>query len=341
MILHGGSAAIILRGTALFRFLAPLLLLITMQAFANGYVDHAGYAAFEKRMVEDHGFTPQQLREWFGAAERKDTILEAISRPAERRLSWGEYRKIFITPARVDGGIAFWRANAADLERAGATYGVAPEVIIAIIGVETRYGTNMGSYRVIDALATLAFDYPPRSEFFTRELEQFLVMVREQGFDVLSLRGSYAGAMGMGQFIPSSFRAYAVDFDGDGRADIWSSRADAIGSVANYFKSHGWEHGAPVVVRARVVGRVMKERMNPGLDPVVAVSELAALGIAPKRALDAGERVLPLMLEADSGPEYWLGLHNFNVITRYNRSALYAMAVHQLSQAIRAGYERP
>lgn len=329
------------RGIALFRFVAFLFLLVTTQAFAAGYVDHAGYAAFEARMVEQHGFTRGQLRAWFTAAERKDSILEAISRPAEKRLSWGEYRKVFITPARIDGGIAFWRANAADLVRAAATYGVAPEVIVAIIGVETRYGSNMGSYRVIDALATLAFDYPPRSEFFAGELEQFLVMVREQGFDPLSLRGSYAGAMGMGQFIPSSFRAYAVDFDGDGHADIWNSRTDAIGSVANYFKRHGWEYGAPVVLPARVVGPVVKERMNPGLEPDVAVSELAALGIAADGTIDAAERVLPLMLDTDAGTEYWLGLHNFHVITRYNRSALYAMAVHQLSQAIRTGYERP
>jgi len=194
---------------------------------------------------------------------------------------------------------------------------------------------------VIDALATLAFDYPPRGEFFAGELEQYLVMVREQGFDPLLLRGSYAGAMGMGQFIPSSFRAYAVDFDGDGHADIWNSRADAIGSVANYFKRHGWEYGAPVVMAARVIGPVAKERMNPGLEPDVTVSELAALGIAANGTIDAAERVLPLMLDTDAGTEYWLGLHNFHVITRYNRSALYAMAVHQLSPAIRTGYERP
>lgn len=321
-------------------FLLPLLLVVT-PVFADSYVDHAGYAAFEKRMVEQHDFQQRQLRDWFAGAQRKDAILSAISRPAEKRLSWGEYRKIFLTPANIDGGIAFWRDNKADLERAATTYGVAPEVIIAIIGVETRYGRNMGSYRVLDALATLAFDYPPRSEFFTRELEQYLVMTREQGFDPLSLRGSYAGAMGMGQFMPSSFRAYAVDFDGDQRADIWSSRADAIGSVANYFKRHGWVHGEPVVVAARTVGRVDKERMNPGLDPEVPVAELARLGIAPVTGLEADTRVLPLMLESDAGTEYWLGLKNFHVITRYNRSALYAMAVHQLSQAIRAGYERP
>ncbi|MCG3169376.1 MAG: Membrane-bound lytic murein transglycosylase B [Pseudomonadales bacterium] len=326
----------------MFRFVLLLLVLVAGPVVAAGYGDHAAYPAFEARMVERHGFTAAELRGWLAAAERKDSILEAISRPAEKRLSWGEYRKVFITPARIDGGIAFWRANAADLERAAATFGVAPEVVVAIIGVETRYGGNMGSYRVIDALATLAFDYPPRGEFFAGELEQFLVMAREQGFDPLSLLGSYAGAMGMGQFIPSSFRAYAVDFDGDRRADIWNSRADAIGSVANYFSRHGWRHGEPVVVAARVTGRIANERMNPGLEPNVATSELATLGVtAADGALDGVERVLPLMLETEAGTEYWLGLHNFYVITRYNRSTLYAMAVHQLSQAIRAGYERP
>lgn len=326
----------------MFRFVFLLFVLLAAPVFAAGYADHAAYPAFEARMVERHGFTPAELRAWLAAAERKDSILEAISRPAEKRLSWGEYRKVFITPARIDGGIAFWRANAADLERAATTFGVAPEVVVAIIGVETRYGGNMGSYRVIDALATLAFDFPPRGEFFAGELEQFLVMAREQGFDPMSLLGSYAGAMGMGQFIPSSFRAYAVDFDGDQRADIWNSRADAIGSVANYFSRHGWRHGEPVVVAARATGRIANERMNPGLEPNVATGELATLGVAAADgALDGVERVLPLLLETEAGPEYWLGLHNFYVITRYNRSTLYAMAVHQLSQAIRAGYERP
>ena len=311
------------------------------QALAAGYTTHPGYAAFEARMVNEHGFSPEELRRWFDAAERKDAILEAIARPAEKRLSWGEYRKLFITPSRIDGGVAFWRKNARDLDRAASTYGVAPEVVVAIIGVETRYGDNMGSYRVIDALSTLAFDYPPRGAFFASELEQFLVMAREQGFDPLGLKGSYAGAMGMGQFIPSSFRAYAVDFDADGHADIWNSRADAIGSVANYFSKHGWEHGAQVVVPARAVAAVDTGRMNPGLEPTVRAGELARLGVAAAAPLPADQMVLPLMLDGASSTEYWLGLHNFYVITRYNRSPLYAMAVHQLSQEIRSGYERP
>lgn len=315
--------------------------LLASAALASGYVSHPAYPAFEQRMVQEHGFKPAELRRLFEQAERQDAILEAIARPAEKRLSWGEYRKLFITAARVDGGVAFWRANSAELARAAERFGVAPEIVVAIIGVETRYGGNMGSWRVLDALSTLAFDYPPRSQFFGSELEQYLVMTREQGFDPLVLKGSYAGAMGMGQFIPSSFRAYAVDFDGDSRADIWNSRSDAIGSVANYFSRHGWTQGERVVDRASPIGPVAVERMNPGLDPNTRVEELQALGIRPQAALPPGELVLPLMLETEAGMEYWLGRHNFHVITRYNRSPLYAMAVHQLSQEILAAYTRP
>ena len=320
----------------MFRILLVSLSLLATSAFGAGYASHPAYPAFEAKMVQEHGFKAEELRRLLGDAERKDSILEAIACPAEKRLTWGEYRKVFITQARIDGGVAFWRENKDVLAQAAKRFGVDPEVVVAIIGVETRYGGNMGSYRVIDALATLAFDYPPRSAFFGGELEQFLVMAREQGFDALQLKGSYAGAMGMGQFIPSSFRAYAVDFDGDGRADIWNNRADAIGSVANYFNRHGWTAGAHVVDRASPMGSVATERMNPGLEPNTVVSELPALGLSPRVSLPAEERVLPLMLETDAGTEYWLGRHNFYVITRYNRSPLYAMAVHQLSQEILA-----
>ena len=325
----------------MFRILVLLLSLLAAGAYASGYVSHPAYPAFEAKMIREHGFQAAELRRLLGQAERKDAILEAIARPAEKRLTWGEYRKIFITRARIDGGVAFWRENQDVLAQAAKRFGVDPEVVVAIIGVETRYGNHMGSYRVIDALTTLAFDYPPRSAFFGGELEEFLVMAREQGFDALQLKGSYAGAMGMGQFIPSSFRAYAVDFDGDGHADIWNSRADAIGSVANYFSRHGWTAGGHVVDRASAVGSVATDRMNPGLEPNTPVAQLPALGLAPRASLSATELVLPLMLETDAGTEYWLGRHNFYVITRYNRSPLYAMAVHQLSQEILAALRQP
>jgi membrane-bound lytic murein transglycosylase B len=321
----------------LFRTLSILLVFLPSLAFAGGYVSHPAYQAFEARMVKEHGFTAAELRRIFSGAERKDSILEAISRPAEKRLTWGEYRKIFLTSSRIAGGVEFARKNRAELARAQAEYGVPPEIIVAIIGVETRYGGNMGSYRVVDSLSTLAFDYPPRSKFFTAELEQFLLMTREQGFDPGELKGSYAGAMGMGQFIPSSFRRYAVDFDGDGKADIWSSTTDAIGSVAHYFQAHGWKNGGPTVQRAKPMGRIVDQRMNESLKPSISVAELHAVGLAPMAPLPAAELVAPMKFEAETGDEYWLGLHNFYVITRYNHSALYAMAVYQLSGEIAAG----
>ena len=312
---------------------------LTAGVQADGYVSHPAYPAFEQRMVEEHGFSRDALREWFGQAERKDSILEAISRPAEKRLTWGEYRNIFLTSSRIEGGIAFARAHRALLDRAAEVYGVAPEIIVAIIGVETRYGGNMGSYRVIDALATLSFDYPPRASFFGGQLEQYLIMTREQGFDPLSLKGSYAGAMGMGQFIPGSFRSFAVDFDQDGQADIWANEADAIGSVANYFAKHKWVKNAPVVARAAVIGEVDSSKLNTSLKPTLSAGELASLGLASSVPLDDEERVSVMALEIGDGYEYWIGRHNFYVITRYNHSAMYAMAVYQLSAAIAAGLE--
>lgn len=321
---------------SVLRFVLFMVLAWSVPAFAGGYAEHPAYAAFAQRMVKEHGFDAAALDRLFAAAERKDAILEAIARPKEKTLSWGEYRRLFITATRIHGGVVFWRANEAVLAQAAERYGVPPEIVVAIIGVETRYGGNMGSYRVIDALSTLAFDYPPRSEFFTRELENFLLLTRDQGFDPLVPKGSYAGAMGMGQFMPSSYRSYAVDFTGDGHADIWASNADAIGSVANYFREHGWTAGGDVVNAARALGPVDAARLNQGLDPTVRAGDLAAMGLAPLRAIAADELVLPLGLETGHGTEYWLGRHNFHVITRYNRSPLYAMAVYQLSQEIRA-----
>ena len=322
--------------TIMLRLLVLLFVCAPSLVFADGYLSHPGYAAFEQRMVSEHGFSEGELRAWFGQAERKQSILDAISRPAEKRLTWGEYRKIFMTDSRISAGVAFAKENAAALKRAEDEYGVAPEIIVAIIGVETRYGGNMGSYRVIDSLSTLAFDYPPRAKFFMGQLEHFLIMTREQGFDAMELKGSYAGAMGMGQFIPSSFRDFAVDFDGDGKADIWSNTTDAIGSVANYFAKHKWTHGEPVVVEADVAGTIDSAAMNVSLEPSVAAGELATIGLRPRSDIAPELRVSPMQMEAEAGYEYWVGLHNFYVITRYNHSSMYALAVYQLSAAIAA-----
>ena len=267
------------------------------------------------------------------AAERKQSILDAISRPAEKTKPWHEYRQIFITDQRIDGGVVFAQQYADTLAEVSMRTGVPAAVIVAIIGVETYYGRITGRYRVVDALATLAFDYPKRSPFFTRELEHFLVLAFESGKDPLSLQGSYAGAMGWGQFMPSSYRAYARDFDGDAIADIWANPHDAIYSVANYFTAHGWESGAPVVVRAHGDGAAAA-LFDGGLKPRLTVGELAKRGIAPTKATDITLKATPLKLDGSYAAEYWLGLPNFYVITRYNHSAMYALSVWQLSQAI-------
>lgn len=276
-------------------------------------------------------------RTWAAAlldqAERKQSILDAISRPAEKTKPWYDYRKIFLTDKRAREGVAFAQQNAETLAKVSDQTGVPASVITAIIGVETFYGRITGSYRVIDALATLAFDYPKRSPFFTRELQNFLVLAYESGKDPLALKGSYAGAMGYGQFMPSSYRAYAVDYDGDGVADIWTNADDAIASVANYFLRHGWEPGAPVIVPANYDGD-SSEIFAGGLKPEKTVGELAEEGFAPRSATDISLVATPLRLEGSEGYEYWLCLENFYVITRYNHSAMYALSVWQLSQEI-------
>ncbi|WP_439133530.1 lytic murein transglycosylase B [Pseudomaricurvus sp.] len=301
---------------------------------AANYADDSGATAFIDQMVKDYGFSEDELKGWLSQAEKKQSILDAISRPAEKTKTWAEYRKIFVTSSRVSKGVDFWQENSEALTKAETTYGVPAEIIVAIIGVETRYGQYMGSYRVIDALSTLAFDYPPRSPFFTKELREFLILTREQNRDPLSLKGSYAGAMGFGQFMPSSYRAYAADFDDDGFIDIWENRKDAIGSVANYFVRHGWKKDEPVVVRARTRAGYDKSVLNDSLKPLHTVASLEEKGFTPVTSLPGKDKATAIELEGEHGTEFWMGLNNFYVITRYNHSRLYAMAVYQLSQEI-------
>ncbi|HUH37819.1 MAG TPA: lytic murein transglycosylase B [Spongiibacteraceae bacterium] len=315
-------------------------------AVLAGGLSHADYsrapdaADFVQRMVEVHGFDARQVRELLGQAQRQDSILEAIARPAEKTKPWKDYRKIFVTDARIEQGVSFWRDYAATLERAEQTYGVPADMIVAIIGVETFYGRFRGNHRVLDALATLGFDYPPRAPFFKRELEEYLLLVREQGFDPQAPRGSYAGAMGYGQFIPSSYRHYAVDFDGDGVVDLLENPVDAIGSVANYFRRHGWQTGRDVVIAATRGASFDAAILQAGPKPTLDAAQLRSAGVVPARPLAADERALAVSLEAEQGEQLWLGLQNFYVITRYNRSPLYAMAAYDLSQALRARYPR-
>ena len=312
----------------------------TVQATApDNFRSNPQVTAFIERMATEHGFSKEELANIFGAAVRRDDILELMSKPAEKRLRWFEYRKIFLTRSRIDGGVAFWKKNADTLSDAAAKFGVDPQVIVAIIGVETRYGNNTGRHRVIDALSTLAFDYPPRSQFFTSELEQYLLLTREEDIDVLNTTGSYAGAMGYGQFIPSSYRQYAVDFDGNGKRDLWNSPRDIVGSVANYFRAHGWEARQPVAARAEVTGDSYPAVLELGYKPNTVLDALRHEGIRPEREMPDTLTAALIQFDQQDGPEYWLGFNNFYVITRYNHSPLYAMAVYQLSEEIRSAYQ--
>ncbi len=297
----------------------------------------ADVQAFIQAISRKHGFDPEALRAIFAQAQDQPRIIEAITRPAEAK-PWRDYRKIFLTGRRIEEGVAFWRKHAGVLARAEREYGVPAEIIVAIIGVETLYGGNTGSWRVLEALATLGFDYPRRADFFRRELEEYLLLTREEGIDPLALKGSYAGAMGLAQFIPSSYRAYAVDFDGDRRRDLWSNPADAIGSVANYLARHRWQAGAPVATPAQVQGQAYKAVLTDNLKPTLSLGQLAQRGVTWETAASADKQAILLELAGETGPEHWLGFNNFYSITRYNHSPLYAMAVYQLSREIRDRY---
>ncbi|QEL12776.1 lytic murein transglycosylase B [Kushneria phosphatilytica] len=275
-------------------------------------------------------------------ATHQQSIIDAISRPAEGRLSWEKYRNIFIQPSRVSAGVQFIIDHRQAMQRAEDRYGVEPEVIAAIIGVETFYGRHKGSYRVIDSLSTLAFDYPKRADFFRGELEAYLTLTLQQGLDPLSLKGSYAGAMGYPQFIPTSYQAYAVDFDNDGIRDLWHEPVDAIGSVANYLAEHGWQHGKPIMIPAAVDGSPNQQiDFNAVSTPDQPVSRFEQMGLRPKKSLSADTKVMPLALDFEDGHKrYAFGLNNFYVITRYNHSHLYAAAVTTLAERIHAELAR-
>lgn len=286
-------------------------------------------------MATRYGFDRDRLVQLFSQVHWRDDIIARISRPAEQSKPWYAYRAIFLDPQRIEGGVAFWRDHAAALARAHKIYGVPPEVVVAIIGVETRYGRFTGKDGVLNALTTLAFDYPPRADFFRSELEQYLLLTRAEHIDPLSLRGSYAGAMGLAQFMPSSYRTYAVDFDGDGHRDLWHDPIDAIGSVANFLNAHGWQAQRPIVRAARVQGTAYRRLLDRGLEPRYSIRQLRRYGVRPQTPVDQSLAAILLELEGREGAQYWLGFNNFYVITRYNHSPLYAMAVTELARAIR------
>ena len=305
-----------------------LIMLLSFNVQAE-YGERAEVRQFIDEMVDKHDFDRDQLVAKFAAAEKLDGVLEAIARPAEKVLTWEDYRPIFVTSKRISKGKQFLQQHREILQRAEKEFGVPAEIITAIVGVETYYGTRSGRTNVFNSLVTLAFDYPPRSPFFRSELEQFLLLTREEDVDVNNVRGSYAGAMGMPQFISSSYRHYAFDFDGDGKRDLWNSTADVIGSVANYFREHGWKPGEEVVIPARV-NRQIEETRNK-LKPHTLISDLSRQGVYPQAHMNEDVKATVITFHGKKGKEYWLGLDNFYVITRYNHSAMYAMAVYQLS----------
>ena len=318
-----------------FRGAVAVLLSLFLQcappASAEG-LDPAAIAAFSQQMSTRYGFNAESLTATLAQAQRRDTILTTIAKPAEHK-PWYVYRPIFMTAERIDAGVRFWTEHAAVLARAEQEYGVPASIIVAIIGVETFYGRNTGNFRVIEALGTLAFHYPPRATFFRSELENFFLLARDENLDALTPTGSYAGAMGLPQFMPSSFRNFAVDFDRDGHRDIWRNPDDAIGSVANYLKKHGW------VARQAIVMPVMPGTANAALasDKLELKRTAAQFMAAGVRTFDPVDPELPAVLiayESKEGAEYWLGFKNFYAITRYNRSPKYALAVAQLADAM-------
>ncbi|EPJ44308.1 MAG: peptidoglycan lytic transglycosylase [Osedax symbiont Rs2] len=312
-----------------------LLVACSQGSYAADYSKHPLAQEWLQEML-DEGFTKEYLTEVLTTAKRKDSILEALARPAEARKSWQQYRSGFIRTKGIQNGNKFWQKHARALAKAEREFGVPAQMIVSIIGVETRYGKVKGNYRVVDALATIAFDHPRRGEYFRNQLKQFLLLCREEKLSFSKIKGSYAGAMGIGQFLPSSFRKYAIDYDGDGRKDIWNNPVDAIGSVANYFAEHGWLKDQPVVISAKVSQEIDKEWYNNGLDLKVTLQQWRKRSIGGAEQLDQEQRATLMKLIYDNRDQYWFGLQNFYVITRYNRSRFYAMAVFQLSELIKA-----
>lgn len=330
--------------------LPPRLLLCVLLAFtltsssafaasaAARYAGREDVSEFIAQMVDKHGFAAKELQTLFSRARFKPAIIAAITPPTEPRArSWQAYRARFLTPQRIEAGVEFREQQHEALARATELYGVPEEIIVAIIGVETVYGRNTGGYRVIDALSTLAFDYPPRAEFFRGELENFLLYARDAGIDTLALKGSYAGAIGIPQFMPGSYLRYAVDLDGDGKSDLSNSYADAIGSVANFLKAHGWKTGQAVAYPAQVQGENYRELIDAGIKPAYRFDELANFGVSAGG--EAGADALCALIELatpDEASAYLVGLTNFYVLTRYNRSSMYAAAVLELAQAVKS-----
>lgn len=295
--------------------------------------------SFINEMTDKHGFDRAELEAAFRSAKFRPQIVELMDKQAKRK-PWNEYRAIFVNPGKIDAGRQFRQLHAVELKAASERYGVPEEIIVAVIGIETNYGRQTGSFKVLEALTTLAFDYPKRASLFRLELEHFLLLAREESLPLNSPEGSYAGAMGIAQFMPGSYRRYAVDFDGDGVRDLFRNPVDAIGSVANYLTAHGWQRNEPIAAPAELSGTESRPPFEAAkLSTRYSLEELQRRGVSATGAFPTSKRAIPLTLQNLDGPEYWLGFDNFYVITRYNHSTYYAMAVYHLSEAIRSADE--
>jgi membrane-bound lytic murein transglycosylase B len=321
-----------------FAFLAVLLGSIPLDAGAAASPLRAEIETFIEEMARKHGYASSPLRKLFAQVQTRPSILRAMSAPRTAR-PWYEFRDGAVTPARIEGGVRFWKENQASLEQAAREFGVPEELIVATIGIETSYGRVTGSIKVLDALTTLAFDYPPRADFFRGELEEYLLLAREEKIDAANTRGSYAGAIGIPQFLPSSYRKYSIDFDGDGRRDLIGSRADAIGSVANYYRTFGWSAGGSVVAEAQSGEAELAPLLAAGIKPHVAVAELRRQGLILPAAIEDTAQVTVFSVETESGHKLYVGFDNFYVITRYNRSVNYAMAVWELATELKTAMQ--
>ncbi len=314
-----------------------LCMVVTAAPSAASFEHNPDVGKFMDELVVRHQFERRHLQRWFGQAQVQGRVLKAMSAPATSR-PWYSYRASQVTDARIRGGVDYWRRHADTLARASQEFGVPEEMIVATIGIETWYGRTLGTNVVFDTLATLAFLYPRRAELFRGELEQFLLLTREMQVEPRAYKGSYAGAVGVSQFLPGSYRRHAVDFDKDGRRDLWT-HADAIGSVANYYKAHGWRAGETVMVAleppADSAGAELQLLLERGLSPHTTVAAMRLSGVTPLEPVSDDALASLISAESESGVRYWLALNNFYVITRYNRSVNYALAVHELAQALR------
>ena len=312
-------------------------------AQSSSYQNRKEVKEFVAEMAKKHGFSRRELTRVLAQAQYQPSIVRAMDQPPESTLgSWQAYRAIFIKPERIEAGAQFWSKNAETLKRASAEFGVSEDVIVGIIGVETTFGRNIGTYRVIDALATLAFDYPKRGAYFRGELEHYLVFSRDQKIDPLKVKGSYAGAIGIPQFMPGSYRRFGVDFDGDGKINLATSPADAIGSIGNFLKLHGWVRGQPAAFSAEVTGDAWRKLAGAGIVPSTRFADLAAYGIRLPIALPDDTLCALVELESPGQPlDVRVTLQNFFVLTRYNRSNLYAAAVLDLAAEIERARRAP